>query len=377
MEKSQEKYPNLISAEILADSLNQFGERITTMKLVFPRIILAEFNTHRMFNRNSASSRAIPFKKMVKIVEEQPFIPIAWQKDHKGMQGTEYAQYPDTEDFKVIWLEARDNAIKSAQLAQTGSVKLTKQLCNRLLEPFMWTTVLLTSSKEGLDNFFNLRAGNYGFTIDGNYHQFKSKKELLGSRFGYLYKDNTDLQWLQMNKGQAEIHIMDLAEKIYDAVNESIPRQLEVGQWHIPFGDDFDINKLKEIYISSGYNPENPTPDNYYFKELDNLKLKIAVARCARISYETLGDNPVVDYKKDIELHDTLFAIKHMSPFEHCAVVMEEEEYIKHIKTSSALFEDSATEREGIIYNDLVINDRDLGWSRNLKGFKQYREIIE
>ena len=81
MENTQEKHYNLISAEILADSLNQFGERVTTFKLVFPRIILAEFNTHRMFNRNSASSRAIPFEKMVKMVKEQPFIPIAWQKE--------------------------------------------------------------------------------------------------------------------------------------------------------------------------------------------------------------------------------------------------------------------------------------------------------
>ena len=81
IENTQEKYPNLISAEILADSLNQFVERITTMKLIFPRIILAEFNTHRMFNRNSASSRAIPLHKMIKAVEENPFIPIAWQKE--------------------------------------------------------------------------------------------------------------------------------------------------------------------------------------------------------------------------------------------------------------------------------------------------------
>ena len=44
-----------------------------------PRIILAEFNTHRLFSRNSASSRAIPFKKMVQSVLENPFIPIAWQ----------------------------------------------------------------------------------------------------------------------------------------------------------------------------------------------------------------------------------------------------------------------------------------------------------
>ena len=79
-----------IEAKIIADSINQQGDRITTYLLTFPRFILAELNTHRMFSRNSASSRAIPFEKMVKMVQEDPFIPIAWQKDHKGMQGTEY-----------------------------------------------------------------------------------------------------------------------------------------------------------------------------------------------------------------------------------------------------------------------------------------------
>ena len=53
----------MIGAEIIADSRNEFGNRITTFVLTFPRIILAELNTHRMFSRNSASSRAIPFDK--------------------------------------------------------------------------------------------------------------------------------------------------------------------------------------------------------------------------------------------------------------------------------------------------------------------------
>jgi thymidylate synthase ThyX len=56
----------MYKAEILADSLSPQGHRITTMKITFPRFILAEMNTHRVFSRNSASSRAIPFNKMVK-----------------------------------------------------------------------------------------------------------------------------------------------------------------------------------------------------------------------------------------------------------------------------------------------------------------------
>lgn len=69
-----------ISAKIIADSISPQGNRITSFILTYPRFIHAELMTHRMFSRNSASSRAIPFAKMVKMVQKDPFIPIAWQK---------------------------------------------------------------------------------------------------------------------------------------------------------------------------------------------------------------------------------------------------------------------------------------------------------
>lgn len=151
-------------AEILADSKNPQGDRITTMKVTFPRFILAEFNTHRMFSRNSASSRAIPFKKMVKMVEENPFIPIAWQKDHKGMQGTEYFNKEQATFLEKKWLLGRNSAVKEAKaLTDVGT---TKQLCNRLIEPFMWHTVIVTSGEEGLDNFYKLRSPEYTIDLD-------------------------------------------------------------------------------------------------------------------------------------------------------------------------------------------------------------------
>ena len=155
----------MYKVEILADSLSPQGNRLTTMKITFPRMVLAEMNTHRMFSRNSASSRAIPFKKMVTMVEENPFIPIAWQKDHKGMQGTEYFTEHESNLHRQHWLTARDYAIHQSKiLANNGEV--TKQLCNRLLEPFMWHTVIITSGKEGLDNFFKLRCPEYTIDLD-------------------------------------------------------------------------------------------------------------------------------------------------------------------------------------------------------------------
>lgn len=220
----------MYKCEIIADSLSPQGNRLTTFKLTYPRIIHSELMTHRVFSRNSASSRAIPFEKMVKMVEEDPFIPIAWQKDHKGMQGSEYAQYPDTEDFKSIWLEARDNAIKSAQLAQIGKVKLTKQICNRLLEPFMWHTVLVTATE--FENFFELRCPKYKDSLNEIY---KSKKDYLEKTLEEdKYKPNIDLDWYLINQSQAEIHIQALAEAMWDAMNESTPKKLQAGEWHMP-----------------------------------------------------------------------------------------------------------------------------------------------
>ena len=63
-----------ISATIVADSISEAGKRITTFELEFPRFILPEFNTHRLFSRNAASSRAIPVKKMIEHVENNTAI---------------------------------------------------------------------------------------------------------------------------------------------------------------------------------------------------------------------------------------------------------------------------------------------------------------
>ena len=365
MEHIQENY-NLISAEVVADSLNHFGERITTMKLIFPRIILAEFNTHRMFNRNSASSRAIPFEKMIKMVQEQPFIPIAWQKDHKGMQGNEYfspnTKGLDYESFEKDWLQARNFAIQMASELNNNAegFGITKQLCNRLLEPFMYHTVLVTATE--WENFFELRCPSYKIDdIDNT--RFKSWKDLISfikdrdkvdNSVIESYEQFSVIEKLQKNKGQAEIHMMALAECIYDAMNESTPIQLQAGEWHIPFGDTFNTLK-QEDDLEDLLNDINYVPKNILF-DIDFLtqaKLAIATARCARISYETLGDNPVIDYCKDIALHDNLLVMKHFSPFEHCCVVPSEQEYNEA--------------RKG----------KEIGWFYNLKGFKSYRFSLD
>lgn len=262
-----------ISAKIVADSKNEFGNRITTFVLTFPRYILAEFNTHRVISKNSASSRAIPFLKMLKSVETNPFIPIAWMKDHKGMQGSDYFNEEESKELEALWLEGRDGAV--AHALKLADKNLTKQLVNRTLEPYMWHTVICSATD--YENYVALRASEF-----------------------------------------ADIHIQKLAYEMLAALNESTPVLLRAGQWHIPFGDQFDTDKLYEIYRADTNAMESSVAVESAFQ---SYKIKIATARCARISYTIVGDEgKAPDYAADIKLHDRLASSGHYSPFEHAAM---------------------------------------------------------
>ena len=155
----------MIKEEIVGHSLSPQGDELISVLATFPRIILAEVNTHRMLSKNTSSSRAIPFNKMLEAIQTNPFIPIAWQKEHSGMQGSEYFTSEfDIELLRQNWLKGRDYAVITAKAGTLlGS---TKQLNNRLLEPFMWTTMLITGPKSGWDNFFHLRNPVYEIDLD-------------------------------------------------------------------------------------------------------------------------------------------------------------------------------------------------------------------
>ena len=326
---------NEIKVEIVADSINQHGDRLTSLVLTYPRIIHAEMLTHRMFSRNASSSRAVPVQKMIEAVKNNTFCPFEFQKAHKGMQGSEYFTDEDKEDCIKLWLESAELALQQAEKMKEKGI--TKHIINRILEPYQYYSVLITGSKESWDNFFELRCGNY----DG----FKSRKEASKE---FLEKGNintstwSELDWLKLNKGQAEIHIMDLAEKIYDCIQESVPTQLKENEWHIPMISDLESLKLS-------------TDD----------QIKLSVGRAANTSYTVVGDGKELTLEHAIKIHDKCKELNHSSVFEHCARTMSNSEWNTAIKTVKGL------------NRDKVLVNKDMGWCYNLKGFIPYRYLID
>lgn len=209
------------NARIIADSMSPDEHRLTTMEVTLPRIVLAEFNTHRAFSRNSASSRAIPVAKRIAQVEADPFIPDFWGANQAGMQAQESLDGTTAEQAKREWVQALEAALDSAQaLAALGT---HKQLANRLLEPFMWQTIIVTATE--WDNFFALR-------------------------------DNE----------MAQPEIRQAARLMRSAYNGSRPELVRMGEWHLPL--------------------IQPDERDGIFELSENAR-KVSVARCARVSYLT------------------------------------------------------------------------------------------
>lgn len=207
---------------IVEDSLSPMGARLTSFEVTFPRIVLAEFNTHRMFSRNSASSRAIPVEKQIRRVLEDTFFPVHWGKNQKGMQADQELTETEIALSSAVWSDAMKKMVESAR--SLVDVGVHKQITNRLLEPFMFHTAIVTATE--WQNYFNLRCNP-----------------------------------------QAQPEIRKIAEQMELLYRSAAPKALAPGQWHLPLLEDADLLRAAHIY--------------------EEDFIKISVGRCARTSYLT------------------------------------------------------------------------------------------
>lgn len=143
----------MITCSVIADSINPAGDRITTGLWTYPRFIHSEIMTHRMLAKNAASSRAIPVEKMIEAVEDSPAMFEQYGAANKGMSAQEEMDFEEQHNFKVEWMKTRQHCVN---FANYWKGKAAKQLVNRVLEPWMHMTIIITGTD--WHNFFALRA---------------------------------------------------------------------------------------------------------------------------------------------------------------------------------------------------------------------------
>lgn len=277
-----------ISAKVIEDTIAANGRRLTTLELKYPKFIHGELMTHRVFSRNASSSRAVPTAKLLRLATEEPATPVEWGKNQKGMQAREVLTGKEAEAARMCWMLAGASASAHAQAMLDLGVH--KQVANRIIEPYSHIHVVVTSTEWG--NFFGLRCDpdaqpemqELGWSMADAYFTSEPRRP----SYTWVPTTNDD------------------------------PMKLQADCWHLPYTG---LEERMDLGLKDA--------------------LKASTARCARVSY-ILHSGEATDIHKDRELHDSLFEVRHMSPFEH-----------QGVEAVSSLEQ-----------------------SRNFRGFHQYRAFI-
>ena len=251
-----------VSAKVIKDSISPAGVRITTLELEYPRMVHSELMTHRVFSRNSASSRAIPVSKVIELVESNPAMPAHWGKNQAGMQAKEELDDLKKEAVRQLWLEAAKQAVSIAKvMADIGG---HKQVVNRILEPFQHMKVVVTSTEWA----------------------------------------NWD--WLR-DHPDADPTIHALAKEMKRVRNESTPEEIFYGEWHLPYV----TSERSKVYAERNYFDAHGEPIT-----LEQARM-ISASCCAQTSYRKQDgslEKAEDIFKKLIESEPC-----HASPVEHMA----------------------------------------------------------
>jgi hypothetical protein len=315
-----------ISAKILADSVSEQGNRLTSLEIEVPRIVWSEFLTHGMLCRNAASSRAIPFDKMNEQLAGQP---VRFGKANKGMcDAGEHSElinglYTPEEWWKLAKLSAINFArgFKEAGYA--------KQIFNRPTEPYQQIKAVVSMTE--FDNF----------------------------------------AWLR-NHEAADPTLHELARCMQEARDESVPQLLKAGEFHLPY-IYIGVNKWHE---RAYYSDESMLQE---FELTLEEAIKVSCARTAAVSFR----NEDYGLEKCLEVYARLIGDerKHASAFQHQATplnkaVYENDKYdfsVTDLNRSVNLPYEPETWQEGVSHVDKSGNL----WSAQFKGWMMYRKTIK
>ena len=246
-----------ISAKVIAHSVSSLHHiPVVTLQLRYPKFIHAEFMTHRVFSRNASSSRAIPVERLIDDITRDPVFPSFWGSNKPGMQAGEEINTRVLTPYKF----------KSTPIPRDAAWDYARNQAIMMAREFA-------------------RAG---------YH--KQIVNRLLEPFSHINVVVTATDWdnffdLRCHPdAQPEMRI--LACEIRDAITRSVPRHIEPDDWHTPYVDDQEIDT--------------------------EARIKLSVARCARVSYLT-HDNKVPTPEQDLSLYDQLITSRpmHASPAEH------------------------------------------------------------
>lgn len=272
-----------ISANLVAASRSPEGVVVSTLNIKYGLIVHAELLRHKLFSHSVKSNRAIEPHRIRREVLQDPYIPVKFGVNQRGMIAKGWSPYANI--ARSAWLFARYPACAVHWFL--NKLGIHKEVCNRLLNPWQWVRETITFTD--YVNFFNLRI----------HKAAQPDIALLAHR---IY-DELEANGI-IDNVFSEDHVLDLSP----------------GEWHTP-------------YVKRERGPDGVL--RYFDNDDTELTVEQAivcsVARCARSSYDNHdGTKCLYDQKaspnarSDRELYESLLVDRpiHASPAEHVATPM-------------------------------------------------------
>jgi len=313
--------PYLHTGPVLVDAITERGVEPTyDLEIAgrYPNFLANGVVVHN--SRNAASSRAIPTPHVLEMVRDSPMLPKWWGRNQAGMQASEQLTGEDLDRTLAEWRDLME--INTQYAERWHSRGLHKQIVNRIIEPWLFITVIASATEWG--NFLHLRD-----------------------------------TWPDPDQppGPAQPELAWLGREIRRVLAASTPRTVAAGEWHLPLVELHDETSAWYISLRERELLETDRPGR-------GLQA-VSAARCARVSYLTHDGRR--DLSNDLALHDRLVADGHWSPFEHVAQAMPDTRNhdLQTIGDSSGFVADHV--RRGLAARR---------WSGNFRGWVQYRKLF-
>lgn len=303
-----------MKVEFIQGSIAPNGTKITTLVLEYPRAIHAQLLTHRVFSKNSSSSRAVPIKVAIEQIENDPAEYI-WTENKSGMSGdviTDRVKLSKIHSATgTLWNHVKQTVLYLGSKESEGGLNVHKQNAARLLEAYQNIRIVLTSTEW----------------------------------------ENWD--WLRIDSA-AQPEIEKLANMIFQAREKGEYLYLAEGEWHVPFIDR-KVNEDEPDKLITYYHPETG-------KELTTVEaIELSMSICAQTSFRK---EDYSDEKTD-NVIEKLFTGKkvHASPSEHQATPIPQ-------------FTDYGDNNQEWPLGITHIDRNHVYWSGNFRGWIQNRQLI-
>lgn len=294
---------NFPSAKIVAHSQAPNGEELICYEVELHKFIVAQNNTHRALSKNYQSSRAIPVLRQLEQIINDPAMPVYYGTDQSGMVAGKELEGLNLELAKMIILGMRDACVNGVK--QLQKLGFAKESANRYVEPWMKTKGVISGTRKAFEAFFRLR----------------------------IHK-----------AAQGEIAV--LAKRMKEALDKSIPVQLNYGEYHLPYVHKDMFANREEAKVTGKY------------LDIGNA-VKISCSCIAQTSYRRLDDSLEKALKVYAMLDLPVNGVypedpPHYSPTEHIARIVDPEDV-----------------------SDAGYHGTDIGGNFNSRTFWQYRKALE